>query len=180
MYKLADSFINQNMENESIFREGILSGGIVEMKSLNSKFYDYLFKVFACGYVKKTIIYNSMKYKKQRKEEKSREELSLNIIPEGFDEERINAIIDENTYNNELFYETNYCDEVFSQIVENLELLRALNTLTERQKEVIYMCYVLEEKEAALAKKLNVSLQAINKTKNQAIRKLRRAMGVIR
>lgn len=179
MHNLVDNFINQNIENESMFRKDVINGAIVEMKSLNSKFYDYLFKVFACSYVNKTIVYNSMKYKKGKEKEKFREELSLNAVPEGFDEEKVNTIIHENAYANELVYETNYYSEVFSLIVENLELLRALNTLTERQKEIIYMCYVLDQEEAKIAKKFNVSLQAINKTKNQAIRKLRQSMGVV-
>lgn len=177
MHNLVDNFLNQNIENSLKLKRDAFNGTDVELKILKGKFSDYLFKIFACSYVNKTISYNSMKYKKKKKVKELWEELSLNAMPTDFDEEKINTLIDEESNYNELTYETDYNSEAFNLIIENTELLKAISTLTEWQKEVVYMCYVQEQTEAKVAKKYNVSIQAINKTKNQALRKLRQSMG---
>ena len=91
---------------------------------------------------------------------------------DGFEEESINTISDA---------EIDYIEEIFKpdstirfqDIIEDYNLLKAIEALPDRQKEILYKLIVLEKTEKELTNELGVSKQAINKSKNKALEKLR-------
>ncbi len=107
---------------------------------------------------------------------REKEGLYLNALDLDFNEERINDIPDESIDFFEEIYEDK--EEVdFKEIITGQEVLKAVNTLTERQKQIIYECIIKEKKDSWVAKELGISKQTVHKIKNNALKKLRKQIG---
>lgn len=131
-----------------------------------------MFKLKFLSYVNKSMIFYSRKYQKNKFRNDNREILNLNVKNEGFEEERINMIPDKHIDFIEEILKTEKSID-FKKIIENYELLEALEKLTGRQKEIIYKLIVLNKSEKELMKELRITRQSINKSKNLALNKLK-------
>ena len=75
-------------------------------------------------------------------------------------------LCEDNIINDLQFY-----NETYDFIIEDL-----LNDLSELQKKIIVSIFLMDIKEADLATSLNISRQAVNKTKNIALKKLKNSL----
>lgn len=66
----------------------------------------------------------------------------------------------------------------FDNIINNKKILDAINKLTDKQKEILYKCIILDLDEKTVARDLKISIQSVNKTKNTAIKNIRKTIGV--
>ncbi|AFS77122.1 hypothetical protein Curi_c00400 [Gottschalkia acidurici 9a] len=86
------------------------------------------------------------------------------------EEDKINTLIDKNIdIDKDAFTDFNNFCETF----ENIALAKNFQTLTQKQKEVIFEVIINETSERDLAKKLNTSFQNVNKIKRTAFKKLK-------
>ncbi len=104
--------------------------------------------------------------------------MSLNIVDPNFNEERINLIeysqndfLDDIT---EFVVKDSSCS--YDEISHDKKILKAINTLTDRQKQILYMCVITGESDTLVAKKLGITKQGVNKIKKAALNKLRRKL----
>ena len=74
-------------------------------------------------------------------------------------------------YVNEIIEKNNQLN--FNEILSEKKLLKAVNSLTPRQREIIYKCIIDDIKESEVAKQLGISVQAVNKIKNKALTKIK-------
>lgn len=144
------------------------------VNELSREFNNYVFTVYFSGYVKKTITFSAIQIRKKDKKINENEELSLNVVSSNFNEEKINLI----TNNDEEFEkinEFNIKDDNYNynEISHNIELIKAIKILTDRQKEIVCKCIILGETDTLVAKELGISKQGVNKTKLLALDKLR-------
>ncbi|WP_411844579.1 sigma-70 family RNA polymerase sigma factor [Schinkia azotoformans] len=59
--------------------------------------------------------------------------------------------------------------------IENVELIKKLRSLSQHQKNILSMSYIDDLKDKEIAKMLCISQQAVSKTRNKALKKLRRS-----
>lgn len=137
-------------------------------KKLEEAFQKFSRKIIAISYLRKVIHYESRNFDKKIRNEKKKELLILNQPIE-----------------NDLFLIDLFEDEGLNQKMEceisndikdhlmNHDLLKAIKSLTPKQKEVLYLYFVKELKDVEIAKKMKVSQQAVSKLRNKALQKLK-------
>lgn len=97
------------------------------------------------------------------------------ILDKGINDEEgsIVHLIGEETPAYELSFVSDTHPYNFTNIFEDEALYRTISKLSERQKEVLYLLYVEELTEIEVAQKLGITKQAVNKTKNQSLKKIK-------
>jgi len=60
------------------------------------------------------------------------------------------------------------------QHIQHPMLFKAIQSLNQRQQQILYLAYVLNISDTEISKKLNVTQQAVSKSKNNALAKVRR------
>ncbi|MTI71397.1 MAG: hypothetical protein FH751_14215 [Firmicutes bacterium] len=169
MQKLAKDFLKEDELNNYLYDIAKRYRDPRAVELLQYRLNNYLFKVYLCSYIMKSLIFTSFKLKNKINKHNNRETLILNTIAEDFNEENMNLIPDQpidfseeiNKYNKRLDFE---------DLITNKELLEAINKLSERQKEILYMCFIENKEETKIANEFNISKQAVNKIKNKAIK----------
>lgn len=111
------------------------------------------------------------------------EELILNDNAPDFDEEKLNLIVDGNDFTEELLnfpnINKNNHNYDYGEVFFDKGIIKVINTLTNRQKEVIYMCIVLGETDTFVAKELKITKQAVNKIRLTALKKIKKQLNLI-
>lgn len=176
MQRLFENFLNENNKNKELYYFATILNDEKALKKLENEFNDYLFKTYLYSYIIKSIKYTSYKIKAKRKALNDREKLILNVVNEEFLEERIYTIKDNDTDYIESITKTSELAN-FTNIADNIEVLNAINRLTDKQKEILYKCIILDLDEKTVAGRLKTSIQSVNKTKNTAIKNIRKAIG---
>lgn len=176
MDNLAKKFLEEDAANRELYVQGIIFKNDSFLAVLNQKFNDYLFRVNLYSYIKKTIFYAARDLKQRENELREKEGLYLNILDADFGEEKINTIADTPIdFTEEIYKDQEDID--YREIFTDKEVLEAINTLTDRQKQIIYECIIKDKEEEIVAKELGISKQAINKIKQAALNKLRKQIG---
>lgn len=169
MNNLARKFLSID-ENIVLFKKALDNKDNEAKLKINEKFNDYLFKIYFCSYVNKCITFTAKNIKNKYKNQ--REELILNCKNENYEVDYINNVPDNSI---------DYIEKItapksqvnFNNICADIEILSVINSLTDKQKEIIYHCCVLEKSEVLLAEEMHVTRQAISKAKNIALKKIR-------
>lgn len=171
MNKLVDKFLNEQLPNNKLNSDK-------SFNELEDEFNSYVFKVYLYGYVKKTIVFSAMQIKKKNNLIYKNEDLNLNVVDPNFNEERINFIADNQNGELDTVNEFNLKQHRYNydEISHNEHIVNAINSLTDRQKEIIYRCVILGERDTLVAKKIGISKQGVNKTKLTSINKLRKKL----
>ncbi len=179
MRHLIKGFLDENQLNKKLYIAGIINRDPGALGVLNKRFNDYVFRLYLCSYIKKSICNASRDIKKKQNIQGKREKLCLNVIEVDFEEERVNTIPD---------LQVDFLDEIFSNgginncsemVISDRRLSAALSSLTERQREIIFKCILQEKEEGEVAEELMITRQAVNKTKNVALEKLKKRLEVI-
>jgi len=171
MSNLARRFLSENDEHKKLYVDGIILKDLKALNKLEQDFNDYLFKVYLYSYIKKSIQFSSTKIHKKENRITSRERLYLNVLDVNFQEERVNIIPDKEIDMIDRIYELRESID-YTLIFSDEKLLKAFNKLTNREKEIINECIINDKSQTEMSKKLGVSIQAVNKTKNSALKKL--------
>lgn len=175
MNNLARRFINENEENRTLYIKGVIENDKTAYSVLSKKFSSYLFKIYATSYINKSIILSSKEIKRKHIKIRKREELTLNVVGEDFSEERIDTIPDKPMDIIEVITKPTNLD--FREVFSDKNLANAMNTLTDKQKEIMYLKFIEELYEKQIDNKLNVSIQSINKTKLAALKNIKKQLG---
>jgi len=175
MENLAKKFINESEENKQLYIKGIIEQDKNAYSVLSKKFKSYLFKIHATSYIHTSIVLNSREIKRKHTKISKREELTLNVVGQNFTEERIDTIPEQPMDIIELITKPKNLD--FREVFSDKNLANAMNTLTDKQKEIMYLKFIEELDEKQIANKLNISLQAVNKTKLAALNNIKKQLG---
>lgn len=169
MTNLAWEYLNLD-ENTVLLKRALQSKDKEARFKINEKLNNYLFKIYFCSYVNKCITFTAKNIKNKYKNQ--RQQLMLNCKSENYEMDYINSIPDNSI---------DYIEKItapklqvdFNNICSDIEILSAINSLTDKQKEIVYHCCVLQRSEASLAEELRVTRQAVSKAKNIALKKIR-------
>jgi DNA-directed RNA polymerase specialized sigma subunit len=175
MHYLAKKFIRENVENKSLYVRGILDQDENARSVLKKKFNEYLYKIHFISYVDKCITLKSKEIKRKKNKLSNRELLSLNTYDEDFKEERLNSIPDKPIDFIEKVSIPKNLD--FTFVFSDKQLAIAMNNLTKRQKQIMFLKYIKEYDELEIATLLRVTPQAVNKVKNSAFKKIKNQLG---
>ncbi len=167
MNNLTQKFLSLN-ENSILLKNALDSKDNEANLKINEKFNDYLFKIYFCSYINKCIKFTA----KNIKCKNQRQQLILNCNNENNGVDYVNNIPDNSIdYIEKITAPKSQVD--FNNICTDIELLSAINNLTNKQKKIIYHCCVLQKSEVLLAEEMHVTRQAISKSKNIALKKIR-------
>ncbi|KPU26399.1 hypothetical protein TR13x_10295 [Caloranaerobacter sp. TR13] len=153
------SSIKRYFNKADLYDDLIQEGYEIILRAL--KDYDKDKGVHFLGYVKAMLKFHYLNNSR-----KNKEYISLNQMISSKDDslELIDLIADENLLQ----------DEVIIKNEETLNLLKALDKLTKRQKEVITMYYIQDVSLKEISKRLNISYRTAVNIKTSAIKKLRK------
>lgn len=148
------------------------------IKPINKKYpyahddelYDHVFNLLFFSYIKKSINLSAIQYKKRKNTIRNREILTLNTLCPNRNEEFINLIP---TNYKIILEDNNKIMHLLYEISGSKTISEAINSLTDKQKEIIYKCIILDGTDTYVAKQLGISKQGVNKSKKLALNKLR-------
>lgn len=149
-------------KNMKMFEKYTVSRDKCIMESLEKEFKKYYLKIVVVSYFSKTLYHAAQKFdKKIRKYQSFKRDLLEQ--KEGLYVENID-INDPNNIAN-LFADKN--------------IYKAINKLTGRQKQILYLLYVKNMTEIEVASALDISQQAVNKGKNRALKEIKSRINTI-
>lgn len=166
-------FLQDDAKNIQLYLKWTQTRDEQLLTKLNILFKDFLFKVFLYSYIYKSLKLKARAFHIKQKGISEHEDLSLNVKYSEIDEEMINDIPDESINLDEELFDNS---EEFWETISDPRLLKSYNALTEKQKLVLYKCIILNQSENSVAKELGISVQAVNKTKNSALDRMRKEM----
>lgn len=175
MNSLVERFIKENEQNKKLYVAGVIKHDKKAIDILKEKFNDHLFRIYFTSYVDKCITLKSKEIKRRKNKLLYREILSLNTYDEDFNEEKLNSIPDKPVDFIEKISMPKNLD--FTLVFNDKKLAAAINNLTKRQKQIMFLKYVKEYDEHQIANILKVSPQAVNKVKNSALRRIKKQLG---
>jgi RNA polymerase sigma factor (sigma-70 family) len=175
--RLIKNFLNEDKQNKVLYHEWKNCGNEKALEELTEKFKYFLFRIHLYSYISKSLTLKAKEIRIKHIKLKSIEELSLNSLNPETGEEMINMLISDTVdFENEILQDNSDLD--YTEIVTDRKLLNAINSLSETQRLILYRCIVENLKESEIAKELKISVQAVNKNKSRAIKKIRSAIGV--
>lgn len=146
-------------------------------KMINDRFVRFYIRIRAVAYFSKIIHYTARHFDIERRKYDQRYVLNLdstgNESKNGNNEGSITLkelIVDESATKS--FYEQ--IEDDLEQHIQNPNLYKAIVSLNERQKQILYLSFIINYSDTEISKKLNVTQQAITKSKNNALAKVRR------
>lgn len=173
MHQLANKFLSEDEENKELYLKVIKSHDRYYTDLLVGKFCNYIFKIYFISYIEKSLKLKSLEIKRKRNKLNEREAYILNTLDDEFKEERICTIADQLIdFTEEICSETD-----FENIFSNKNLTEAIQSITSKQRLVLFMIYIHDKEEKQVAKELNVSIQSVNKVKHAGLKKIRDYLG---
>lgn len=152
-------FLN-DLNNYKLLLRNITDPSSSNKTLLDEAFKNFFFEVRFTTYISSLIRYSSIDFdKKERKIQKKA------------------ALILDDTFNNIKFNMTTQESSLDDAEIENITssslLYKGLLLLTKKEKEVLEESYIMSLSDTEIARKKNVSQQAISKTRTKALKKLR-------
>lgn len=172
---LLKNFLDENSYNKKLLICWANYGDKDALEALNERFKQFSFRIYFYSYIRKSLLLKAREIKAKHNLLKNKEELSLNIVFEEKEEELINTIPSKSTdYEEE--YEDTHTTSDFTKYVSEKKLLDAINGITKKQKQILFMYIVQDMTESEIAQSFHTSVQAINKNKNNALKKIKRIL----
>lgn len=163
-------FISENID---LYLQWLEKSNPDTLKALQKNFNDEIFRARFYSYAYKSIKLRALDYKKKQSLILKRENLSLNICSPNFSEENVYYIADPEDFEQKIVSNSKSLED----LLENPDLKEAFISLTKHQ-QLILEKYILEDKnEKTIAKELNISVQAVNKSKLRSLEKLKKKVG---
>lgn len=146
-------------------------------KLIDERFIQFYIRIRAIAYFSKIIYFTARHFDKERRKYEKRYALTLdssNSDGNGNRGEGSNTlkemIVDESA---SIRFTENLTREL-DQYIQHPILYKAIQSLNKRQQQILYLAYVLNISDTEISKKLNVTQQAVSKSKNNALAKVRR------
>ncbi|MFS1514021.1 sigma factor-like helix-turn-helix DNA-binding protein [Chengkuizengella sp. SCS-71B] len=155
------------------YEEYLKTGDLSYLLQLETSFKEYYYRVRVLNYFNKYLYFKAIKFDMNQRKLQQRFQLILDKSNDIRNNYILNSIEDKKAYFN--------VDEMnieIEDLVTNEQLRNSISKLTILQKKVIYFYYIKEMKDIEIANKLNISRQSISKTRNTAIKKLRKDFGI--
>jgi len=166
-------FILSNDENKELFIRYKNYGDRKAMEQLRCRFDKHLMGIKLISYIKQMMTYSVIDYQNKKTNIETKEILNLNTKDDNFHQEKIDLIEgDDGEHIDKIIVHSS--DKVdFNSLCIDEKILKVIERLSDKQKEILYRTVVLNKSEKELERELNISQQAINKTKNKALEKIR-------
>lgn len=169
--QLVQSFLTQN-DNITLLKNAICSPSAEHEQSLDDAFKAHHFKVRFLSYISSVLYFNAVNFDKKQRTNKHRFPLTLDQ-PLSKGEEGL-------THKDLIKTDKGVLEHLhwgsIEDALENESLIKAVRKLTEKQRELLYLVYVLELTDTEVAKLTGKSQQAVSKMHKQALNKLRNWM----
>jgi RNA polymerase sigma factor (sigma-70 family) len=169
-------FLNENPENKILYNYFFTTKNKKVFDILFYRYNAFLFKIHVLKYIKVSINKSAITLKNKTFKEVSRKnkELILNSSNYDYGEDLINSIPDNSS---DVLNKIVKNNKTFKQIISNKNLLEAINSLSEKQREILYLIYIKDCKEKEIAVSKKVTIQNINKIKLRALENIRDEWG---
>lgn len=169
--KLLQSFLEQPV-NQNLYLEYLQNPNENIKNTIEKRFKIHVMKIKILSYFSKVFYFEAQKFDKKIRENSLR---NILIMDKDDDGEWV-------TYN-DVSHFSNDIPETFNEdsseqhspenLFEDEKLFNLIANLSEKNKELLYLLYVKDLDESEVASFLNVSKQAINKRKNNLLKKIR-------
>lgn len=157
-------------ENMELYDEYCRQPTAERKELLNKRFTQYYFEIRMLSYLSKTIHFEAKRFDAKIRRRNQRCLLILDTSPKESDHtSRLTDFIADPGLPPDPLISNQLEDHI-----QNPKLHRSVSKLTNRQKEVLYYSFVEEWTDTRIAQKLGVSQQAVTKTRQNALRKIRR------
>ncbi|KGR86172.1 sigma-70 family RNA polymerase sigma factor [Lysinibacillus odysseyi] len=146
---------------------------------IDQHFSQFYAQVRAVSYFSKTIHFTALHYDKKRRLFEHRNILFLDRPANegheggGYSSVSLKELIEDESAST-MFEEK--IEKELGDFIQNPAIYNAILTLNERQKQIFYLSFIKEMSDTEIAKRLHVSQQAITKSKNNALKKVRRML----
>jgi RNA polymerase sigma factor (sigma-70 family) len=140
---------------------------------LNKAFRKFIFQVRFLKYISTSIRYAAIDFDKRLNIIRNREQL---ILDQPLEDEERNLLNERWLKTNDQIVEESFfaISMNFVEAIEDPLIYRALRSLTDRQKLIVTLSFVLKYQDKEIADLLGVSQQSVSKTKKVAIEKIRK------
>lgn len=141
---------------------------------INDRFVCFYIRIRAVAYFSKIIYFTSRHFDMERRKHDYKYILSLDSTDGNQSTTTLKElIVDESATKS--FHQ--HLEQEIGQHIQNPTLYKAILTLNKRQKQILYLAYIINISDTEISKQLNVTQQAISKSKNNALAKVRRLIG---
>lgn len=179
MYHLNKSILNSSIfesfilikKNKEMYRLYKNEPTLVNKERLEEAFIAHTKEFLAISYLKKVIYFESRRFDKKRRELENKQLVILNAPTEN-NLTLLDMLVDENSES----YFNLTLETCLEEVITDSLLIKAVRSLSERQKEILYYRYVLDYSDTMIAKKYNISQQSITKSHRKALQKLKEAL----
>ncbi|MDF0725781.1 sigma-70 family RNA polymerase sigma factor [Cytobacillus sp. S13-E01] len=169
------SFLEDD-EHRGLFKKYCSNPNIELKQKIDDKFITFYSKIRLISYFSKAIHFASQDFDKKQRLFQSRNQLLLNQPFSNEDGNETGTLLDS--------IADDRSEIKLEELFENLEdyiqeksLYQAISSLTLKQKHILYLSYIKNLSDTHIAERLNISQQAVTKTKNKALVKVRRNIG---
>ncbi|MEK4715931.1 sigma factor-like helix-turn-helix DNA-binding protein [Sporosarcina sp. FSL K6-5500] len=162
---LLKGFLKQE-DNNQLYEEFLIKHTKEIKRILNKRFVMFYYKIRLISYFSKLIEFEAIKYDMKLREHNKRYNLILDKPTNSGNRDTLVDLLKDGS------------SGVTITKLEDFIEPAALKSLTDKQKNILYLIYIKELKDTEISKMLGVSQQSITKTKKTAIQKLRRVLNV--
>ncbi|MED3922731.1 sigma-70 family RNA polymerase sigma factor [Priestia aryabhattai] len=165
----------KNKRNKLIYEKAKEDPSPKNLNVLDNAFKQHYFTLSFVNYVSKTLHFSAVTYdqKRRRKEEKTPLTVDAPI-----DEGDTFGDITEDPQVGDISEDIIEKSDSFNELMGDYQLKAAIDKLTENQKVILKKSYIYDMNDTEIARSLQKSQQAVSKTRNKAIEKLRIYMNV--
>ncbi|BCB06002.1 sigma-70 family RNA polymerase sigma factor [Bacillus sp. KH172YL63] len=165
--KAVDSFISQP-NNQEMIEDFLEQPSAHKEDRLNEAFKAHYFDIRFTSYVSSSLYFHSVNFDKSARKYSERHPLTLDNKENQEGGAFVDLIPDPAA---DIAPFTNF--STLTECLENEGLLKAFESLTDRQKHILDLAYVQEFSDTDIAKVLGVSQQAVSKVHRKALRTLK-------
>lgn len=148
--------------------------GEKEIKELLDKlFKEFYFKYRFIVYISKCLYFEAVNYDKRKRKDDKRQSI---IIDQTIIEVENITLIDKIATPEDI--EDQIFKEELEELLTDVILYRAYKNLTKKQQNILYLAFAKELKDVEIAAKINVTQQAVSKSRKNALMILKKALEV--
>ncbi|MED3642180.1 sigma-70 family RNA polymerase sigma factor [Caldifermentibacillus hisashii] len=168
-HKVVKSFL-ENEENKQLFLEVICYPTPENKQKLDDEFKKFFFNVRFTAFLSSILYFNSINYDKRHRKFKSRNQLTLDQPLEENEELSFKDLLSDPS--SEINVDNILRSSDIKDFIVDPNLLKAIEKLTPKQKEVIDLAYVKGLSDTEIANLLGKSQQGISKLHKKALKNI--------
>ena len=170
--RLLQSFLTDE-KIEKLYLSYVEDPSQFKKDQIENLFQIYVRKIQLLTYFSKVLYFESQKYDKKTRRIAQNNAL---ILDKSVNDSKVTVL--DLIGETQPFYELDFSSPInphdLEFLLEDKHLYQIISKLSVKQKEILYLIYVEGWTEIEVAQKLTITKQAVNKTKNQTLKKIRR------